>query len=63
LETQLAGFPRSKFWDVMDAAAYITKIMEMEHHYFDPEDDYKDDPEKEFEELEDEQKLEWDTVI
>ena len=63
LEAQLMGFPRSKQWDVMDAASYITKIMEMEHHYFDPEDKYDDDPEKEFEELENEKSLGWDTLI
>jgi hypothetical protein len=39
LETQLLGFPRSKRWDVMDAAAYIVEILDMGLRYFDrPED-------------------------
>lgn len=48
LETQLLMFPRAKLWDVMDAAAYIVEIMEMEGDYFDPgsldtdEDEFKD---------------------
>lgn len=63
LETQLSGFPRSKLWDVMDAAAYITKIMEMEHHYFDPEGFDDQDPESEFTDLENEQALEYETLI
>ena len=38
LESQLIGFPRSRLWDVMDALAYILKLMEMEGYYFDPPD-------------------------
>jgi hypothetical protein len=52
-EQQLLSFPRSKRWDVMDAAAYIIEIIEMKSHYFMPpemEDDY--DIEKEYSELE-----------
>jgi predicted phage terminase large subunit-like protein len=65
LETQLLSFPRSKKWDVMDAAAYITKIMEMEQQYFDPEgfDDEDFDPEAEFLELDNEPMLEWAGVV
>ncbi len=50
LETQLRSFPRSKLWDVMDAAAYINKIMDELAYYFDPPD-MGEDPEKEYEEL------------
>lgn len=63
LETQLMSFPRSKRWDVMDAAAYITKIMEEEGHYFDPDGEDVEDPEKEFEELENEKALEYERVV
>lgn len=38
LEQQLLSFPRSKLWDVMDAAAYIVEVMEKEAIYFDPMD-------------------------
>lgn len=58
LETQLLGFPKSKRWDVMDAAAYISKIMEEEGQYFDPID--ADDPtESEYEQLENEKPLKY----
>jgi len=46
LETQLLSFPRSKLWDVMDATAYIPKIMDELSYYFDPSDDlYEGDDE------------------
>ncbi len=62
LETQLLGFPKSKRWDVMDAAAYITKIMEEEGQYFDPID--ADDPmESEFEQLENEKPLKYKRIV
>lgn len=49
LESQLMGFPRSRRWDVMDAASYISKIMEIEGQYFDPmEFEQKEDEYKEF---------------
>lgn len=51
LELQLLGFPRSKRWDIMDAAAYIVELMEMSLSYFMP-NKYDEDPEKEYEELE-----------
>lgn len=38
LEGQLLGFPRSKLWDLMDAEAYITYIMDKNSVYFDPVD-------------------------
>ena len=37
-EQQLMGFPKSKLWDIMDAAAYIVEILEMGLRYFDPKD-------------------------
>ena len=49
LESQLMGFPRSKLWDVMDATAYIVKLMDDLSMYFDPI--YEDPNEDEFEEL------------
>lgn len=63
LETQLLGFPRSKKWDVMDAAAYITKVMEMEGQYFDPEGFDEVDPEEEFKELDNEKALVWEGIV
>jgi predicted phage terminase large subunit-like protein len=62
LEAQLMGFPRSKRWDVMDAASYITKIMEMEGHYFDPEGFEDKDPEEDFSELANDKPLDWQRV-
>lgn len=47
LEGQLLGFPRSKLWDVMDAKAYITFIMDKHAVYFDPTDDVEETPEEE----------------
>lgn len=44
LEGQLLGFPRSKLWDVMDAKAYITYIMDKHAVYFDPSDDTEETP-------------------
>jgi predicted phage terminase large subunit-like protein len=57
LETQLMGFPKSKRWDVMDAAAYISKIMEIEGQYFDPVD--IELTEDEFKELDNEKPLKY----
>ena len=37
LEQQLLGFPRSRLWDVMDAAAYVVELLEAEEDYFEPE--------------------------
>lgn len=61
LESQLIGFPRSKFWDCMDMLAYITKIMDDQAMYFDPEDMNEEDIEKEYDELEDDkiEEVEW----
>jgi hypothetical protein len=50
LETQLRSFPRSRLMDVMDATAYINKIMDELAYYFDPPD-MGEDTEKEYEEL------------
>ncbi len=58
LESQLMSFPRSKLWDVMDAAAYIIEVMEKEMTYFEPPEISDEDLEAEFEELENEELLE-----
>ena len=52
LESQLTMFPRPKLWDTADAFAYIVKLMDNLSIYFDPPGDYDDDPESEFDELE-----------
>jgi len=49
LESQLVGFPRSKLWDVMDATAYIVKLLDDYAVYFDPT--YEDPNIDEFEEI------------
>lgn len=53
LESQLLMFPRSKYWDVMDAAAYIVELLELEGDYFDP-GSYMDSPDSEYDELDNE---------
>jgi hypothetical protein len=62
LESQLTGFPRSKLWDVMDAFAYIIQIMDEYFIYFDS-GDVMDDPDDEYEELEDERVLSYARII
>ena len=52
LEQQLLSFPRSKLWDVMDAACYIIKIMDEHAIYFDPEGLSDTPSEDEYDELE-----------
>ena len=37
-EAQLLSFPKSKKWDIMDAAAYIVEILEMGLRYFLPKE-------------------------
>lgn len=49
LESQLTGFPRSKLWDIMDALAYIVKLMDDLTIYFDPV--FEVPSEREFDEL------------
>jgi predicted phage terminase large subunit-like protein len=61
-ESQLMGFPRSKFWDVMDAAAYITKILEIYDYYFDPPP-LEEDLDDEYKELEDENPMTYSEMI
>jgi hypothetical protein len=65
LESQLQMFPKSKRWDVMDAAAYIVELLELEGDYFDPLDsfDEDEDPEAEFAELENDEPLEVDSYV
>lgn len=52
LEQQLLGFPKSKLWDVMDGAAYITFIMDSQAIFFDPGDEAEEmPPEDEYDDL------------
>ena len=44
LEGQLLSFPKSKLWDLMDALAYITFIMDKHAIYFDPSDEMEEEP-------------------
>lgn len=37
-EAQLLSFPKSKKWDIMDAAAYVVEILEMGLRYFLPKE-------------------------
>lgn len=52
LESQLLTFPRSAMWDVMDAAAYIVELMEIEGDYFHPSEFDPYDAEEEYKDLE-----------
>ncbi len=53
LESQLMAFPRSQLWDVMDAAAYIIEVLELNLDYFDPPELSDEDIEAEYAELKD----------
>lgn len=44
LEGQLLGFPRSKLWDLMDALAYISYILDKHAVFFDPGDESDESP-------------------
>lgn len=44
LEAQLISFPRSKKWDIMDAWAYITYMLEQGLIYFTPPSEPDEDP-------------------
>jgi hypothetical protein len=61
LESQLLGFPRSKLWDVMDATAYIVKLLDDLAVYFDPT--YSDPDEDEFEGLSFDKPLEYRSFV
>lgn len=63
LESQLMGFPRSKLWDVMDAAAYIVELMEIEGDYFHPSDDYDVLEAEDYSELDDEAPLKYNCYV
>jgi hypothetical protein len=63
LESQLTGFPRSKLWDVMDAFAYIIKIMDEYFIYFDFEVGNDLPGKDEYDELEDEPAMNYASVI
>jgi len=54
LEGQLEWHPKSKRKDIIDALAYINKVMDEQAMFFDPIDDEDFDQLDEFEELEDE---------
>lgn len=43
LENQLISFPRSKYWDVMDATAYVVEMLELGERFFSPMEDVADD--------------------
>lgn len=45
LENQLTGFPRSKYWDCMDAEGYIPKLMDETLIYFTPDELPEDEDE------------------
>ena len=61
LESQLVGFPRSKLWDIMDATAYITKLLDDLAVYFDPT--YTDPSVDEFDELSFEKPLKYKRMV
>ena len=46
LEDQLMSFPRSRYFDAMDAFAYIVEMLELGYRYFEPTDETYDDPEE-----------------
>jgi hypothetical protein len=48
LESQLIAFPRSKYWDVMDATAYIVELLELGERFFAPPEGTPDDYEGEY---------------
>ena len=62
LEQQLLSFPRSKYWDVMDATAYITYIMDKQSVFFDPSDTVDEVVNDEFDELDNEVMLEYSLI-
>jgi hypothetical protein len=43
LENQLLSFPRSKYWDVMDATAYVIEMLELGERFMAPPEDLPDD--------------------
>ena len=46
LEDQLMSFPRSRYFDAMDAFAYIVEMLELGYRYFEPTDEVYDDREE-----------------
>jgi len=38
LESQLMAYPRAKFWDAMDALAYVVEMMELGERYMEQDD-------------------------
>jgi predicted phage terminase large subunit-like protein len=57
LESQLIAFPRSRLWDVMDAAAYIIEVLELNLDYFDPPELDDKDIEAEYKDLDNEEAI------
>lgn len=57
LEMQLEGFPRSALWDVMDAAAYIVEMLELDESYFMAPDDDETSNEDEYADLDNDKRL------
>ena len=47
LEDQLVLYPRSKYWDLMDALAYLIEMKEFGSRYFQPSDSDDDEDEEE----------------
>jgi predicted phage terminase large subunit-like protein len=58
LEQQLLAFPRSRYWDVMDATAYVVELLELGERYFSPPPDASDD----YDEDQDEKLADWRLV-
>lgn len=56
LESQLIGYPRSRLWDVMDASAYIVKLLDELEIFFEP-DGFDPDGDDDMSELDNERPL------
>lgn len=52
LEAQLAGFPRSKRFDIMDALAYVLEMLELGSRYHEPPESDEEQEEMDYAELE-----------
>lgn len=52
MESQLMSYPRPRRWDVIDAAAYIVKIMEDNLIYFGPAEDNEEVKQDEYKDVE-----------
>jgi phage terminase large subunit-like protein len=65
IESQLLGFPRAKFWDVMDCAAYLPIVLDEHYSYFYREDyaETEAEVEEEYAELLNEEEMEMEDWI